>query len=65
MSKKKPSEFVYQCAFTGENFEPDDKRLLGLGFPPRSPAQPVGTGSTPMSMIRNPDIDTGSSKKTK
>lgn len=47
----KGKKYMYECAFTGKHFAPGSKELLGLGTPPRSPHQPVGTGSTPMRLV--------------
>lgn len=44
----KGKKYVYECPFTEKTFDLDDEKLIGLGNPPRSPEQPVGTGSTPM-----------------
>lgn len=46
----KGKKYVYECAFTAKQFDIDDEKLIGLGYPPRSPEQPIGTGSTPMTL---------------
>lgn len=50
----KQSEYIYECPWTGKSFEPDDKKLIGLGNPPRSPHEPPGMGGIPMRPIPRP-----------
>lgn len=46
----KGKKYVYTCPFNGCMYNHDSELLLGLGNPPRSPNQPIGSGSTPMQM---------------
>jgi hypothetical protein len=49
--EKEKSKWVYVCPWTNLPIEPDDERLTGLGNPPRSPHEPVGAGSVPMTRV--------------
>lgn len=47
------SSWVWECPYTGEEYEQDDRRLLGSGNPPASPNRPVGVGAgQPMAVKR-------------
>lgn len=46
--EQQKTAWVYECPWKGEKIEPDDKRLIGLGNPPRSPNEPPGMGGVAM-----------------
>lgn len=46
----KGRKFMYECPITGENFEVNDKKLIGMGNPPSSPNTPVGMGQMKMTL---------------